>query len=56
MCLSSTQNESGIKMPNGELLSWKSAAELKITHSFRGTTEVYDGSGYQIEFPYTLTV
>jgi hypothetical protein len=46
MCLSYKQNESGIKMPNGEMLSWKSAEELKITHSFSGTAEMFDGSGY----------
>jgi len=41
-------------MPIGEMLSWKSAEELKIIHTFSGTAEIFDGSGYQIELPYTL--
>jgi hypothetical protein len=54
-CLTSQAQTAPIRLNSGAVLPFKSEEELGITSDYAGTVKTYDGSGYQVEFDYTMS-
>jgi hypothetical protein len=54
-CLTGEDDSNDMMMPDGKNLTWKSADDLKIYSEYVGSSVNYDGSGYQVEFSYSLS-
>jgi hypothetical protein len=49
------ENQDDIELFNGEIIKFKTADELSIKHFYIGNSKTFDGSGYQMNFPYNTT-